>query len=39
MGHFMGFAKGLFMDVDAIKAHLQSLSQLMDSNPIDSGQQ
>lgn len=39
IGNFMGFARGHFMDVEAIKENLQSLSQLMDSSPVDSGQQ
>lgn len=39
IGHFMGFARGHFMDVEAIKVNLQSLSELMDANTDDSGQQ
>ena len=39
IGNFMGFARGHFMDVEAIKVNLQSLSELMGSNTDDSGQQ
>ena len=39
IGHFMGFATGHFMDVEAIKVNLQSLSQVMNSSPEESGHQ
>jgi hypothetical protein len=39
IGLFMGFARGHFMDVKAIKVNLQSLSQLMDSSDVEAGQQ
>ncbi|WP_330211938.1 hypothetical protein [Pseudomonas sp. Z18(2022)] len=39
IGHFMGFARGHFMDIEAIKANLQLMSELMDSNSVDSGPQ
>ncbi|RZO10659.1 hypothetical protein EKG40_03570 [Pseudomonas moorei] len=38
IGHFMDFARGHFMDIEAIKANLQLLSELMNSNSVDSGQ-
>lgn len=39
IGHFMGFAKGHFMDIEAIKENLQSLSEVMNSSPEESGHQ
>ncbi|TPG77115.1 GapS6b family protein [Pseudomonas mandelii] len=39
IGHYMGFAKGHFMDIEAIKENLQSLSQLMDSSDVEAGHQ
>lgn len=32
----MGFARGHFMDIEAIKANLQLMNELMGSNSIDS---
>ncbi|KAB0514161.1 hypothetical protein SAMN04490189_0025 [Pseudomonas koreensis] len=39
IGHFMDFARGHFMDVEAIKEHLKSLSEVMDSSSVEAGQQ
>lgn len=39
MDGFTVFARAHFMDVKAMKANLQSLSPLMDWNPVESGRQ
>lgn len=39
IGHFMDFARGHFMDVEAIKMSLKSLSQLKDSSDEEAGKQ
>ena len=39
IGHFMGFARGHFMDVEVIKMNLKSLSQLKDSSDEEAGKQ
>ncbi|CAH0268334.1 hypothetical protein SRABI111_03603 [Pseudomonas carnis] len=39
VGHFMDFARGHFMDVEVIKVNLQLLSELIDSDSVNSGQQ
>ena len=39
MDGFTVFARGHFMGVEAMKANLQSLSPLMDWNPVESGRQ
>jgi hypothetical protein len=35
----MDFARGHFLDVEAIKEHLKSLSEVMDSSSVEAGQE
>ncbi|MNV70722.1 hypothetical protein D3C71_1637020 [compost metagenome] len=39
IGHFMDFARGHFLGVEAIKENLRSWSQVMDSSSVEAGQE